>query len=106
MSEIHTLFFHFTCGHEYFMDRVRGGITDWSNCLCNACQPYHAVMSVDHPCGLCGGSFVYFKDDPQAKLSDEEALERTSNGVPFLGPHLAKTGQSKTLNTPCTASIS
>ena len=84
----HTLFVQFSCGHEYFDKRRAGSVSGCDNCLCDSCQPYHAVIAVNHPCRLCGGSFSYFTNTPQTLLSDEEAARRINNNgsslrVPF-----------------------
>jgi hypothetical protein len=94
METTHILFFQFSCGHEYFDNRVPGGVLDWHNCLCDSCQPYHAIIVVKHPCRPCGGSFRYFKDAPQIKLSEEEAARRIEQSSPLFPEsygHIVKT---------------
>jgi hypothetical protein len=85
VKEPHTLFLQFSCGHEYFASRVPGGVSDWHHCLCDYCQPYHAIVIVNHSCGHCGGSFLYFRNDPQIRLSEEEARKRMEYRVPLFG---------------------
>jgi hypothetical protein len=82
--ETHLLFFQFGCGHEYYDSRRPGGVSDWNNCLCESCQPYHAAIVVNHPCRHCGGSFSYLKDALQAQLSEQEAQEKKNAGVPLF----------------------
>jgi hypothetical protein len=81
----HMLFCQFSCGHEYSDKRVPGGVSDWENCLCDSCQPYHAIIVVDHRCRLCADSFQYFKDAPQIRLSEQEATRRMKRCVPLFG---------------------
>jgi hypothetical protein len=81
----HILFFQFSCGHDYFDYRVPGGVSDRDNCLCDSCQPYHAILVVSHPCRLCGGSFQYFRDAPQMRLSEQDAMTRIEHSVPLFG---------------------
>jgi len=76
MKTTHLLFFRFSCGHEYYDARVSGGVSERENCLCESCQPYDAVVVVNHPCRHCGGSFNYLKDDQQIRLSEEEAQRK------------------------------
>src|SRR6266487_490949 len=85
MRTMHTLFFQFSCGHEYFDHRMPGGVSDWEDCLCDSCQPYHAAIVVNHPCRHCGGSFRYFRDSTQIRLSEEEAEHRIKR-VPHFFP--------------------
>jgi hypothetical protein len=80
----HTLVFQFSCGHEYFGKRVPGGVSDWEDCLCDYCQPYHAVLIVNHPCLHCGGSFRYFRDAEQIRLTDDEASRRVAHVSPLF----------------------
>jgi hypothetical protein len=81
----HTLFLQFGCGHEYFLDRVPAGVSDWLLCICDSCQPYDAILTVRHPCAICGGSMGFQKDDLQRKISGEEAATRISSGTPLFG---------------------
>jgi hypothetical protein len=83
-AKTHTLFFRFSCGHEYFASRVPGGVADCENCLCDSCQPYHAVVIVDHQCRPCGGSFDCVRDARQTRLSDQEAMQRMANCNPLF----------------------
>jgi hypothetical protein len=82
-TDTHTLFFTFSCGHEYFDKRRAGSVSGCDNCLCDSCQPYNAVIAVSHPCRLCGGSFSYFTNTPQTLLSNEEAARRTIQMIPL-----------------------
>src|ERR1700677_3354995 len=87
-TDTHTLFFQFSCGHEYFDKRRAGSVSGCDNCLCDSCQPYHAAIAVNHPCRLCGGSFSYLTNAPQTLLSNGEAGRRinisgSSLRVPF-----------------------
>jgi hypothetical protein len=58
----HYLFFQFSCGHEYCSNRASGSVSDWENCLCDSCQPYHAIVVVNHPCRHCGGFFSVLQE--------------------------------------------
>ena len=58
------------------MDRVPGGIADWSHCICDACQPYSAIITSDHRCAFCGGSFEFLTTDPQVRIDEDEAERR------------------------------
>ena len=84
MNKFYTLFLTFSCGHDFFMDRESVGM-DPSLGLCNSCQPYHARITVNHPCGLCGGSFRFFKDAPQTIVEDCTAEQNIREGTPLLG---------------------
>lgn len=85
----HILFFQFSCGHEYFTERLSGG-SDWENCLCDSCQPYDGVLSVEHPCCFCGGSLAYLRDGRQTRLSEAEAKLKIIEAVPLFGNRLDK----------------
>src|ERR1700686_679113 len=80
MSTTHTLFLRFSCGHDFFTKRCFGG-SDWENCLCESCQPYHGVLTVEHPCSHCGDSLAYLKDAPQIRLSETQARQRMTGAV-------------------------
>jgi hypothetical protein len=71
----HLLFLTFSCGHQYYLPRVSGGVSDWSNCLCDSCQPYDAVLTINYLCRGCGGSMNYAKDAPQTRLTEQAAEE-------------------------------
>lgn len=71
----HLLFLKFSCGHQFCAPRVSGGVSDWMDCLCDSCQPYDAVLTIDHPCRGCGGSMNYSKNAPQTRLTEEAAKE-------------------------------
>jgi hypothetical protein len=97
----HTLLFQFSCRHEYFDYRVPGGVSDWEDCLCDSCQPYHAVLVVNHPCRHCGGSSRYFRDAIQIKLSDAETECRIQRAFPLFPK-----SYGHTVKTPSVASMS
>jgi hypothetical protein len=84
METPHTLFLRFSCGHQYYLPRVSGGVSDWSNCLCDACQPYDAVLTVGHSCRGCGGSMTYAKNAPQTRLTTEAAEELRTKTNPLF----------------------
>ncbi len=88
-----TLFLRFSCGHEYFDHRVIAGGSGWENCLCELCQPYDALLGVEHPCLHCGGSLTYYTYAAQVQLSETEAKQHLTKAIPWLrdtGGHNAK----------------
>jgi hypothetical protein len=84
---MHTLFFQFSCGHDYFDTRVSGGVSDCCECLCDSCQPYDGVVVVDHPCRFCGGSFSYLRNAPQIRLLEHEAEDKKKTSTPLFNRH-------------------
>lgn len=84
LATTHLLFLRFSCGHEYFVQRIVGG-SDWEYCLCESCQPYHGMLIVEHPCLFCGGSFDYRNDGLQVGLTEVEVKEELNRAVPLFG---------------------
>jgi hypothetical protein len=82
----HFLFLKFGCGHEYYFPRVSGGVSDWSNCLCDSCQPCDAVLTIEHPCRGCGGSMNYARNAPQTQLTQEAAEKLRTTCSPLFAP--------------------
>jgi hypothetical protein len=59
---------------------VPRGVADGENCLCNSCQPFDALVVVNHPCVRCDDSFSYLKDAQQTRLSEQEAQKKDEDG--------------------------
>lgn len=106
METTHLVFLEFACGHEYYFARVPGGVSDWENCLCNSCQPYHAVLTISHRCGACGGSFDYLSTATQIQLSEQEAALQKKTSTPLFSALTFDAQSSQTVKIPCTASLS
>jgi hypothetical protein len=80
----HFLFLKFSCGHQFYALRVSGGVSDWMDCLCDSCQPYDAVLTIDHPCRACGGSMNYPRNAPQTPLTEQAAEELPTTCIPLF----------------------
>jgi hypothetical protein len=59
----HTVIVRYTCGHIWTLNRVPGGVSDYTDCLCESCSPWDGEAQSVNECKGCGGTGMFFRSD-------------------------------------------